>query len=181
MEWITSDLHFGHNRSFIYESRGYQTMQEHDENIIEIWNYLVRPQDEVWFLGDIGMGADIDYLARCVYSLNGTIHWVFGNHDTERRREIIGGLGNVVKEGWALPHEYNGQRFWLSHFPTMTAPIGEKPFYKSLISLCGHTHTDDCFSDWKDHMIYHVDWDAHNGLISFEQILNDIRNQCQSL
>lgn len=179
MEFITSDLHFNHNREFIYNSRGFKSIQEHDEAIIERWNSIILSHDDVWFLGDIGMGGDIDYIARQVHRLNGTIHWIRGNHDTDARWETIGELSNVVKEGWALPHKYNGQRFWLSHFPTMTAPIREKPFYKSLINLCGHCHTDDRFSDWKDYMIYHVDWDAHDRPITLDKVVNDIHIICK--
>ena len=43
--YITSDLHFGHNRNFIYESRGFSSIEEHDKipyniinnNSIEEW------------------------------------------------------------------------------------------------------------------------------------------------
>lgn len=182
MEWVCSDLHLNHDKSFIYETRGFNSIQEHDEIIVQRWNEVVRPCDEVWFLGDIGMGKDIDYLVQQVSRLNGTIHWIRGNHCTENRYLAISELENIYPEGWALPHKWGKQKFWLSHFPAMTAPIGEKPFNKSLISLCGHSHTADCFADWGDYMIYHVELEAHNCYpVSFEQIMNDIRNMCEAM
>ena len=32
--YITSDLHFGHNQSFLYEPRGFSSIGEHDRVII---------------------------------------------------------------------------------------------------------------------------------------------------
>lgn len=176
MIYFTSDLHFNHNKNFIYESRGYNSIYEHDRDIIKIWNSIVNIKDEVYFLGDIGLGSDIDYLCRCVGQLNCSFHWIYGNHDTLNRVKEIEKCWNVVSEGYSIPLKYKGYRFWLSHYPTMCAPIGEKPVSKSLISLCGHTHTDNCFSDWDKYMIYHVDWDAHKRLISVEEIIEDIRS-----
>lgn len=33
--WFTSDLHFGHNKSFLYEPRGFNSIEEHDATIIK--------------------------------------------------------------------------------------------------------------------------------------------------
>ena len=38
MIWITSDLHLQHDKPFIYEARGFSSIQEHDEAIIKNWN-----------------------------------------------------------------------------------------------------------------------------------------------
>lgn len=182
MIYITSDSHFNHNKPFIYNTRGFSSVQEHDEEIIKRWNEIVKPNDIVYHLGDITMGEDVDYSIECVRRLNGEIHWIRGNHDTDRRWEEIGKLPHVIQEGWSTVLKWEKQRFYLSHYPTMTAPIRERPFYKSLISLCGHIHTDDCFYDWGDYLIYHVDVDAHNCYpVSIKQIINDIRNICESL
>lgn len=182
MIYLTSDTHFNHCKPFLYEARGFNTIQEHDEAIIERWNEVVRPNDTVYHLGDTTMGGDIEYSVDCVRRLNGQIEWILGNHDTLNRINRICELPHVNLVGEAMTLKYEKQRFFLSHYPTMTAPIGGKPFYKSLISLCGHTHTDNCFCDWIDYMIYHVEMDAHNCYpVSIEQIINDIRNECESL
>lgn len=86
--------------------------------------------------------------------------------------------------------KYNDWRFYLNHYPVLSAPIGEKTPHKSRISLCGHTHTTDKFLDWgrnykecgscasyPGYMIYHVELDAHNNYpVSLEQIIEDIQN-----
>lgn len=190
MIFVTSDLHFNHNKDFIYESRGFSSIQEHDEEIIKRWNQVVHPEDEVYFLGDIGMGGNINYIVDCVNQLNGTIHWIFGNHDTLNRIQAVSALPHIIIEGHAAVIKVDGQRFYLSHYPVMSAPIGEKPYNKSLISLCGHTHTDDPFTDWAKnykecgscnvnpgYMIYHCELDAHNCYpVSLEQLLEHIKN-----
>ena len=175
--FITSDLHFNHNKDFIYGSRGFSSTREHDEVIIERWNSIVTPKDEIWFLGDIGMGTDIKYLKQQVSRLNGFIYWLEGNHDTDRRWGAISTLSNVCPESGASRLRMGTYRFWLSHYPTMTAPIGEKDWKHSLISLCGQAHTKNRFSDWKDYMIYHAELDAHNCYpVPIEEIIEDIKN-----
>lgn len=176
MIYVTSDLHFNHGKSFIYEPRGFYNIREHDRSIIYNWNNVVKTEDEVYLLGDIGLGSDPEYIYDCMKKLNGLIHWVYGNHDTKNRIEVVRQLPHVVCEGYAIVLKNRKQRFWLSHYPTQTAPIGYKPFYNSLISLCGHAHTQDRWADWNTHMIYHVELDAHdNRPVSLEEILNDIR------
>ena len=39
--YITSDLHFGHQQSFLYEPRGFNSIEEHDKVIIEnIYSFI---------------------------------------------------------------------------------------------------------------------------------------------
>ena len=33
--WLTSDLHFGHDREFVWGARGFNSVQEMNEKIIE--------------------------------------------------------------------------------------------------------------------------------------------------
>ena len=39
--WFTSDLHFGHDREFLWGPRGFENIQEHDAVIFEKWNSVV--------------------------------------------------------------------------------------------------------------------------------------------
>ena len=36
--FVTSDLHFGHDRGFLYEPRGFSNIEDHDEAVIANWN-----------------------------------------------------------------------------------------------------------------------------------------------
>lgn len=51
--WVTSDLHIGHNREFIYKTRGFNNIEEHDKKLVINWNELVDPADVVYILGDV--------------------------------------------------------------------------------------------------------------------------------
>ena len=50
MIYLSSDLHFGHDRGFIYEPRGFSNIQEHDEAIIERFNSIVQPEDDLYLM-----------------------------------------------------------------------------------------------------------------------------------
>ena len=54
--FLTSDLHFGHNKEFIYKVRGFNSIEEMNEAIIERWNSVVNNDDDVYVLGDLMLG-----------------------------------------------------------------------------------------------------------------------------
>ena len=56
MIYFTSDLHFNHNKNFIYESRGFKSIEEHDKEIIKNWNNIIKDNDDVYILGDLMLG-----------------------------------------------------------------------------------------------------------------------------
>ena len=56
MIYFTSDLHFGHNREFIWGPRGFKSSWEHDETIVKNWNSLITEEDDVYILGDLMLG-----------------------------------------------------------------------------------------------------------------------------
>ena len=74
--FVISDLHFGHKNMAI--KRGFESVEEHDEFIIEKWNSVVNKNDTVWILGDITMEkSNYEILDR----LKGFKKVVLGNHD----------------------------------------------------------------------------------------------------
>lgn len=175
--FVTSDLHFNHNQDFIYEARGFDSITEHDYEIIERWNQIIRPQDIVYFLGDVGMSAEIEYLYDCVTILNGRIKWILGNHDTNNRVKKISELSHIEVIGHATTIKHAGKKFYLSHYPTLSSPA-DKPMKQSVINLCGHSHTQDKWADWKDYKIYHCELDAHNCYpILLDEVCYDLRNR----
>ena len=80
--WFVSDTHFGHIKDFLWNPRGFNSIQEHDETIIHNWNEIIRPEDEVYHLGDV-MLNDNEHGLECIKKLNGKIHLIIGNHDKE--------------------------------------------------------------------------------------------------
>lgn len=73
MIYLTSDLHFGHNKDFLYKPRGFDSIQQHDEQIIKNWNEIITDEDEIYILGDL-MLNDNEYGLKCLKQLKGKIH-----------------------------------------------------------------------------------------------------------
>lgn len=160
--WLTSDWHFGHNRAFIYEPRGFKSIWEHDEAIIKRHNQVVNCNDIVYCLGDCMLGQDISYGLSCIRRLNGKIYIIRGNHDTDNRWAAYNALYNALPLGWAevIKHDYG--RSYLSHYPTETSTLENAGSVKrNLINFHGHTHSTSIFAKDKPYQ-YNVGLDAHN-------------------
>ena len=174
--WVTSDLHFMHNKPFIYEQRGFQSVYEMNEAIVKRFNEVVKPEDDVYILGDL-MLNDNEAGRQLINRLNGWLHIVYGNHDTSARREIYSHIWKLVEAGDALTLKYK-YHFYLSHYPTLCANYDEdKPLKARIINLCGHSHTTDPFADWDKGLIYHCEVDAHN---CAPVLLDDIICDCEN-
>lgn len=116
--FFTSDLHFSHK--LVAEKRGFRKLGnpnpdgsenvigdtiKHDNAIITRWNEVVRPEDTVWVLGDVGMGH-IERFADSLTKLNGRLHLITGNHD----------------DPWPGNRDsFKFQRAWLEYFESVQA------------------------------------------------------------
>lgn len=74
--FFISDLHFGHEN--MAKKRGFSSVEEHDNHIIEKWNSVVNKKDTVWVLGDISMERSQPY--ELLNKLKGFKKVVLGNH-----------------------------------------------------------------------------------------------------
>lgn len=88
--FVVSDTHFGHALMATgrHEDgtplRPWQTVEEHDEALIDRWNAVVQPHDRVYHLGDVTMKKrGLPQLAR----LHGRKCLIKGNHDVLRLRD----------------------------------------------------------------------------------------------
>ena len=124
-----SDLHFGHLNMALH--RGFSSVEEHDNHIIEEWNKVVRsPKDLTYILGDITMEKSKDYYKLDL--LMGRKIVVLGNHDRHQDiRELLKYVENV-----AGIIEYKG--FWLTHAPMHQSEI----FGKHRGNIHGHNHKE---------------------------------------
>lgn len=176
--FITSDLHLGHDRDFIWGPRGFNSVEEHDRAIIENWNSVVEWDDEVWVLGDLVLG-DSEAGCRKLNQLAGNIRIIYGNHDTATRIQMYANIRpTILGMGLAYILKYQGYSFYLSHYPTLTSNLdNDKPLKRRVINLCGHVHTNDKFLDMDKGLIYHIELDAHdNKPILLDTIIEDIKN-----
>lgn len=169
MIYFTSDLHFGHDKDFIYSPRGFKSVYEMNETLVKNWNEVVEHGDTVYVLGDSLMGVsekNISYM----HQLKGDIKIILGNHDSAPRIELYKNSYNMEVLGYSTPLKIGKQMFFISHYPTLCANDSKK-----IVNLCGHLHTKNKFLQIKDG-IYHVEVDAHGCYpISIESIRKDLR------
>ena len=161
MIFLTSDLHFCHNKEFLYAPRGFDNVNDMNDAIVENWNNVVNPEDDVYLLGDVILN-DNDLGLKLLKSLKGNIHLALGNHDTDNRIQLYNSCWNIVEIECAYRLRYSGYHFFLTHYPCLTGNFddGDKPLKKQTINICGHTHTPDCFLDWHEHPIFLCEMDT---------------------
>jgi len=128
--FFTSDTHWGHARINALSGRPFTSVEQMDEALVENWNSVVGPEDEVWHLGDYALGdraRGLGYLSR----LNGTKYLVAGNHDKCSMTEPNGWkyVAEYVEAGfefvtqWAqiklppLKRDAPMRKVLLSHYP----------------------------------------------------------------
>lgn len=76
--WYTSDLHLMHDR--VAQHRGFDSTAEHDQVVTDNWQATVRPDDEVFVLGDLTL-KNPNRIVDTITSLPGRKHLIAGNHD----------------------------------------------------------------------------------------------------
>lgn len=181
MVYFTSDLHLCHDKDFVWQVRGFESIDEMNAEIIRRWNERVMPDDNVYVLGDLTLG-NIDAGIALIATLNGKLHIMRGNHDTDKKVERYLELPNVVEVKYADVLKYGKAVFWIGHYPTITANYDDdKPWAKHLVCLFGHTHQEQPFYNNNPYM-FNVGMDAHNCTpISIEEIIEIIRNKKQEL
>ena len=177
MIWFTSDLHFCHDREFIYKPRGFNSLYDMEEYVIEDWQ-KVADDDIVYVLGDFALGMDEHRLNNIISRLKGNIKLIIGNHDTDNKlqfyKEKWGWKIDIV--GYATIIKYKKRSFYLSHYITLTGNLESDP-KKCIINVSGHTHSKEPFYNDMP-FVYNVALDAHNNkLISIDDIYNDIDNK----
>lgn len=181
MIYFSSDLHFNHNKEFLYKPRGFDSVDAMNITIVNNWNSIVTDEDDVYILGDLMLG-DNELGISLLKMLNGKLHIILGNHDTEPRIELYKNLKNVVEICYATQLKYKKAYFFLCHYPVITANFDDQlAWTKHLINLFGHTHQQHIFYNDNPYM-YNVGLDAHNNYpVSIEQIIIDIRQKKDEL
>lgn len=127
--FLTSDTHFGHARIIELCQRPFASVEEMDEIMVERWNRVVGPRDEVWHLGDFAHHSV--NMARLFDRLNGRKNLIVGNHDNDETAE----------SGWLAVEQMhtiklNKRKIVLCHYP-----IEEwDGFFRGSLHAHGHQH-----------------------------------------
>lgn len=136
--WFTSDWHYHHDRAFIYAHRGFNSIKEHDEFILDGWSSLISEDDLVLFLGDLTFMDEVA-CAQLMSKLKARkVYYILGNHDKslkkvlskfpERNLGLLADINIVDKDG--------KQPITLCHYPMLS---WNKSHYGAW-NLCGHSH-----------------------------------------
>ena len=80
MIYFIADTHFNHTNIIKYCNRPFNNTHEMNEYIIQKWNSVVKKDDTVYHLGDVGFGS-LQEVKNLVERLNGTKILLRGNHD----------------------------------------------------------------------------------------------------
>ncbi|HEY7576342.1 MAG TPA: metallophosphoesterase family protein [Acetobacteraceae bacterium] len=129
---FTSDHHFGHGAARSFYRRPFASAAEMHEAMVERWNAVVQPGDEVWHLGDFAVRRSAQQVQSLLEVLNGHKHLLVGNNDDV----AVTGCG-----AWQSVQTYaelvlDGVRLVLCHYPFRTW----RGMARGAIDLHGHSH-----------------------------------------
>lgn len=88
MIYIISDTHFSHNNIIRYCDRPFTNIQDMNKHIVEKWNSVVKPNDIVLHLGDVGFGLK-EQLTPLITSLNGNKILIKRKSRLQSRRKLL--------------------------------------------------------------------------------------------
>lgn len=192
--FIVSDLHLGHRQNFLWEKRGYKSVEHHNSGVIDIINNTCRPNDILLSLGDFCLNTKYEELENLVRRINCNQFWLSGNHnnpwekiywkDCEELRQSTGSeyfsdtfpvemngyqlFDTVTVWGPYLEFMWNGQMCTFFHYPISVW----NQIQHGAWACCGHSHGSYQLSRHDDFTIKQLDcgWDLHNSPLDFHDI-----------
>jgi len=132
--FLYSDPHFGHHgvckfmrNDGVTKLRPWDNAEEMDEHLVKVYNERVKPNDKIYFLGDVVINRKA---LKIMHRLNGDKVLIRGNHDIFRDNEYR----EHFRELRAY-HVMNGMI--LSHIPVHEASIS-----RFGCNIHGHLHAN---------------------------------------
>lgn len=123
--FFTADLHLGHRNIIDYCDRPFADVDSMNAALVDRWNDVVGPDDEVIVLGDFAMGRIAETLPLAGL-LNGRKVLLAGNHDrcwSSHRKGVEAAVEAYLAAGFdevwqgAVPLELAGTPVLACHFP----------------------------------------------------------------
>lgn len=131
--FIVSDTHFGHanicrfTRADGTPLRPWNDVSEMDEDMVDKWNAVVRPNDKVYHLGDVVIGRKhLQIMSR----LNGDKVLIKGNHDIFKIHDYLEHFRDVRGS-------HVMDNMLMTHIPVHPSSKGR---FKA--NVHGHTHSN---------------------------------------
>ncbi len=138
MIYVTSDAHFGHRNIIEFCNRQFGDVHSMNKHMTESWNKVIKPEDEVYYLGDFSLTMSKRFARNLLCKLNGIKYMIKGNHD---RTYMLNNYKNSgLIQWWDYSHEmsyvHNGKtyNFSMSHYPHYPSKGSD------IICLHGHVH-----------------------------------------
>lgn len=131
--YFASDYHWGHTNVLKYDNRPFETIEEHDLEIVRRHNSIVRPNDHFWFIGDLSLG-DRESAEELLKSMNGIKHFIKGNHDHSETIELYMRYG--IYHGEQISITIDGQRITNNHCRMYVWPNSHHGSW----NIHGHSH-----------------------------------------
>ena len=131
-QWWTSDQHFGHANIIRYCNRPFQTVEDMDACMMDLWNGRVAPNDDVFVVGDFSF-HDRKRTEEITKSLNGRKTLFMGNHDERKTKTYWKSVGfdEVLDNQEILLYGIDSLVF-VSHIPVFK--------HRLRYQICGHVH-----------------------------------------
>ncbi len=133
--WFISDTHFFHDNIIQYCGRPFANSELMNECLIENWNSVVKPQDKVYHLGDVGMCCKDSELHAVLRQLNGHKRLIVGNHDNLKAPSLQNNFEKI--QLWNGFYS-EGIGFTTSHIPLPLEHLRDGTF-----CVHGHIHNNE--------------------------------------
>lgn len=178
--FVTSDTHFSHNKEFLYKPRGYDNVQDMNDNMIDVINNTVGPDGILLHLGDFCLNTNTEQYNNIVRRIKVKAIWMlWGNHNNPIQKfhginsqQLVGYNGDTMIK--YLQHYYtfgcNNKQFVCFHYP-IVAWDGQNT---GSMHLCGHSHGNYLPSrpEHTQGKILDCGWDVHQRPLSMLEVEN---------
>jgi len=163
--FFISDTHFGHANILNFKRpdgkplREFNSIEEHDETIINNWNRTVSDKDRVYHMGDVTLGRrHLSILSR----LKGRKKLIRGNHDVFKLKDYTPYFEDIVSY-----RIYPTQGLIFSHIPVYEDQLD----HRFKFNCHGHTHGNSVLDPRYINLC--VEWTNYTP-VSFDEVLDKI-------
>lgn len=139
--YFGSDFHLGHINVLRYDNRPFDSIEEHDYDILKYLENTLKPGDNFYYMGDFSMfkkrkgqtDRTEEYLDR-IWGTGANLYFIKGNHDHDNTIKLYKKYGKYL--GGLERIKINGQDIVLCHYAMR---VWDKSHYGSW-HLYGHSH-----------------------------------------
>lgn len=156
--WVTSDWHFNHDKEFIWKVRGFNSVSEMNEAIVERCKRLIKDEDVIYVLGDCMMGSNAAAGIELIKQVPGRKFLVLGNHDTDSRVALYKQHNLFEDISWGHMFKKGKKKFLFTHYPTL---VSNGKTSSGIYNIHGHTHSKNKIIDTLPYC-YNVNLEAHD-------------------